>query len=251
MLLLVTDTSGKHGSVALARAGEGPSKVEVIEAAPLVGGTFSAQLVPQIAALLARHGLAKTDIGAFVVVSGPGSFTGLRVGLAAIKALAEVLKKPIVPVSLLEVVAWSAIFVVGGSDAGAESKVFPYAVAFDAGRGEAFVGEFRFDLPKGSRSGTVSCVQESLLTHAELAELKESGRILWLASPDSTLLDYVRTNLQPPHKFGVHSVGYPGGAAVAWLGWKKLQEGQAVMPEKLEANYIRRSDAEIFAKPGS
>ncbi len=106
MLLLVTDTSGKQGSVVLARADERElNDVEVIEVAPLAGGMFSAQLVPQIAALLAKHGLSKTDIDAFIVVSGPGSFTGLRVGLAAIKALAEILKKPIVAVSLLEVVA--------------------------------------------------------------------------------------------------------------------------------------------------
>ena len=93
------------------RAGEGTDhdKVEVIEAVPLAGGTFSAQLVPQIAALLTKHGFSKTDIDAFVVVSGPGSFTGLRVGLAAIKALAEILAKPIVPVSLLEVVADTVI----------------------------------------------------------------------------------------------------------------------------------------------
>ena len=89
MILLVTDTSGKNGSVALARAREGASDVELIEEAALTGGTFSAQLVPQIAGLLARHGLGKTDINAFVVVSGPGSFTGLRVGLAAVKGLAE------------------------------------------------------------------------------------------------------------------------------------------------------------------
>src|SRR5947209_18163388 len=101
MLLLATDTSGKHGSIALAQveAGEGArptgSDFRVIEVVPLAGGTFSAQLVPQIAALLARHGFTKTDIGAFVVISGPGSFTGLRVGLAAIKALAEILDKPI------------------------------------------------------------------------------------------------------------------------------------------------------------
>src|SRR5579864_997124 len=103
MLLLATDTSGKHGSIALARTEDVPGKsrhVEVIELVPLAGGTFSAQLVPQIAALLAKHALTKNDIGGFVVVSGPGSFTGLRVGLAAIKALAEILGKPIAAVSL-------------------------------------------------------------------------------------------------------------------------------------------------------
>src|SRR4051794_39055188 len=101
MLLLVTDTSGKNGSVALARASESaePSEVQVIETVPLAGGTFSAQLVPQIAAMLAKHEFRKTDLDALVVVSGPGSFTGLRVGLAAIKGLAEILNKPIVPVS--------------------------------------------------------------------------------------------------------------------------------------------------------
>src|ERR1700694_3842217 len=109
MLLLVTDTSGKQGSVALARGEERDgNEVEVNEVAFLAGGMFSAQLVPQIAALLAKHRLSKADIDAFIVVSGPGSFTGLRVGLAAIKALAEILKKPIAAISLLEAVAWSS-----------------------------------------------------------------------------------------------------------------------------------------------
>ena len=58
MLLLAADTSGKHGSIALARCGPGDA-CSVIEVVPLEGGTFSAQLVPQIAALLARHGFHK------------------------------------------------------------------------------------------------------------------------------------------------------------------------------------------------
>src|SRR5271170_1629817 len=106
MLLLAIDTSGRQGSIALARAGErsgGDDDVDVVEIAPLVGGTFSAQLVPQISDLLPDNGFTRSDIGAFAVVSGPGSFTGLRIGLAAVKALAEVLEKPIAPVSLLEV----------------------------------------------------------------------------------------------------------------------------------------------------
>src|SRR5271166_4122897 len=128
MLLLVIDTSGKHGSVALVRAGEssGKNDVEVVETVPLSGGTFSAQLVPQIAALLETHGFRKTDIGAFIVASGPGSFTGLRVGLAAIKALAEILQKPIAAVSLLEVVAL------------ASRKDGCVVAVLDAGRGDIY-----------------------------------------------------------------------------------------------------------------
>jgi tRNA threonylcarbamoyladenosine biosynthesis protein TsaB len=117
MLLLSVDTSGKQGSIALAQCGLNGT-CEVIEAAPLPGGTFSAQLVPQIAALLGKHGFGKADIGAFAVVSGPGSFTGLRVGLAAIKALAEVLAKPIAAMSLLEVVNACSPATIGWSRTG-------------------------------------------------------------------------------------------------------------------------------------
>jgi tRNA threonylcarbamoyl adenosine modification protein YeaZ len=80
----------------------GRSEIDVLEVVPLAGGAFSAQLIPQIAALLEKHGHSKHDLEAFVVASGPGSFTGLRVGLAAIKALAEALQKPIVAISVLE-----------------------------------------------------------------------------------------------------------------------------------------------------
>src|ERR1700686_2080943 len=104
MLLLAIDTSGKNGSIALARVSHGQSGIEILEVLSLDGGAFSAQLVPQIARLLEKHGCSKNDLAAFAVVSGPGSFTGLRVGLAAIKALAEVMKKPISAVSILETI---------------------------------------------------------------------------------------------------------------------------------------------------
>ena len=101
MLLLAIDTSGKQGSIAIARCGPNDG-CEVIEVADLSGGTFSAELVPRIAALLAKHNFTKADIGGLAVVSGPGSFTGLRIGLAVVKALADVLAKPIAAVSRLE-----------------------------------------------------------------------------------------------------------------------------------------------------
>lgn len=224
MLLLVTDTSGKQGRVALARAGE-TGGVEVIEEAPLAGGAFSAQLVPQIAALLDKHALGKADVDAFVVVSGPGSFTGLRVGLAAIKALAEILHKPIVPVSLLEIIALASRH---------EGKV---VAVLDAGRGEVYAGEYDIT------AQPVTLCQEKLLSKDEFLSLQNRAMIVtpvlslaeaaWAAKIPVLVIDEIRAE------------------TIAQVGWKKLQAGETVTPETLEANYIRRTDAEIFAKPSS
>src|ERR1035437_5826798 len=138
-LLLAVDTSGKNGSLALARLtpGQSDSAISVIEVVPLAGGAFAAQLVPQISAVLKKHGHGKSDLGAFAVASGPGSFTGLRVGLAAIKALAEALQRPIVAVSLLEAVAWS-----GTAHGAARGRVL---AALDAGRGDVYVGDYELE----------------------------------------------------------------------------------------------------------
>jgi tRNA threonylcarbamoyladenosine biosynthesis protein TsaB len=132
MLLLAVDSSDKNGSIALAQCGPGDG-CNLLEVVQLFGGTFSAQLVPQIAALLGKHEFGKEDIAAFAVVSGPGSFTGLRIGLAAVKALAEVLEKPIAAVSLLEAIAAAG---------GVRGRVL---AALDAGRDEVYVGEYEIE----------------------------------------------------------------------------------------------------------
>lgn len=234
MLLLVTDTSGKNGTVALARAGErGPHdtavaddiREEVIEVVPLAGGMFSAQLVPQIAALLARHNFSKGDIDAFIVVSGPGSFTGLRVGLAAIKALAEILKKPIVPVSLLEVVATAA-------------RTHGRVVAvLDGGRGEVFFGDYEI------AGESVQVLREELLSKTEFLSAAQGSTV---ATSDTALAAAARDAGLP-----VVTVESPTATMIAKYGWKKLQDGETVSPERLDANYMRRSDAEVFVKKSS
>ncbi len=223
MLLLAADTSGKNGSIALAQAHK-DGACNTLEIVPLQGGTFSAQLVPQIAALLGKHGLTKRDIGGFAVVSGPGSFTGLRVGLAAIKALAEVLSKPIATVSLLEAVAASGNL---------KRKVL---AALDAGRNEIYAGEYEIE-------AELKLIQEKLLSRDEFLAVAAD---LPVVTPDAGLVDIV-------HSAGGHVevIVRPRSDAIARLGWHKIQAGIAVLPEHVEANYIRRSDAEIFAKPSS
>jgi tRNA threonylcarbamoyladenosine biosynthesis protein TsaB len=222
MLILVTDTSGKNGTVALARAGDDPQDVEVSEVVPLAGGTFSAQLVPQIAALLQKHGFSKADIGAFVVVTGPGSFTGLRVGLAAIKALAEILRKPIVPVSLLQTVATA-------------SRVQGKVVAvLDAGRGEVFFGAYEI------AGESLQVLREELLSQAEFLSAAGAATVI---APDAVLLAAARDA-----GLFVSTVDAPDADMIASFGWKKLRAGETVSPEQLEANYMRRSDAEMFVR---
>jgi tRNA threonylcarbamoyladenosine biosynthesis protein TsaB len=219
MLLLATDTSGKNGSIALARC-DGEA-CEVLEIVPLVGGTFSAQLVPQVAGLLAKHGFTKSDLGGFAVASGPGSFTGLRVGLAAIKALAEVLEKPIAAVSLLEAVARSAQL---------EGNIL---AALDAGRNEVYLGEYQI---RGS-SGEARC---EWLSNREECFASAAQKII--VTPYTSIAEEARAR-----GLEVKLVEHPGSDLIAKIGWQKIRSGKTVSPQELDANYIRRSDAEIFA----
>ena len=177
-------------------------------------------------ALLEKHGHSKSDLGAFAVASGPGSFTGLRVGLAAIKALAEALRKPIAAVSLLEAVARSGA---------ARETVL---AALDAGRGDEYVGDYELDAHVPTQ---VRMRSERLLSREEfVAEARGKS----VVTPDAQLADALRAAGIP-----VERIEYPNSAMIARLGWEHLQRGQTVRPEDLEANYIRRSDAEVFSKP--
>ena len=228
-LLLAVDTSGKNGSLALActTPGQSESEISVLEVVPLAGGAFSAQLVPQIAAVLEKHGYGKSDLGVFAVASGPGSFTGLRVGLAAIKALAEALRKPIAAVSLLEAVA---------SSGAASGRVL---AALDAGRGDVYAGDYELD-PQMHMHSERLLSREEFVAEARGAEARGKA----VVTPDAALAETVRAA-------GIHVelIEYPNSGVIARLGWERLQRGQTVRPEELEANYIRHSDAEIFSKP--
>ena len=224
MIILGVDTSGKNGSIALAHVPAGQGELEILEVVGLAGGTFSAQLVPQIAGLLVKHAYKKSDIAGFAVVSGPGSFTGLRVGLAAIQALAEVLRQPIAAVSLLEAVAR------GGNRGG---RVL---AALDAGRREVYAGDYDLGPPVRMRS-------ERLLSREEFLA---SARGVPATSPDSDLVNAARAA-----GVSVGKIDYPRSDVIARLGWERMQRGETVAPEQLDANYIRRSDAEIFSQPKS
>jgi tRNA threonylcarbamoyladenosine biosynthesis protein TsaB len=227
MIVLAIDTSGKNGSIALAECGA--SDCQVLEIVPLAGGTYSAQLMPQISALLTRHNLDKRAIDVFAAASGPGSFTGLRVALSTVKALAEVLAKPIVAVSLLEALAWKH---------GSETRATHIMVALDAGRRQVFLGEYRIQ-----QEALPELVREALLTFDELAAEARANPGVPLFTADEPVAAALRNA-----GLTFTTVARPQADLIARVGAVKLAAGQTVSTEELDANYIRRSDAEIFGK---
>jgi tRNA threonylcarbamoyladenosine biosynthesis protein TsaB len=223
MLILAIETSGQSGGITLAEANTG--SFHVVETAGIAGGTFSAQLIPTLAALLTKNGYGVKDLGGLAAASGPGSFTGLRVGLSAIKGLAETLHKPIATVSVLEALA---------SLADREGKI---AAAMDAGRKEVFLGLYE------KSAGELSRQREELLTQQDFLATLATERPAVIITGDSALAE-----LASASHSAVVVVTSPGSEVIARIGARKLLAGETVSVEALDANYLRRSDAEIFFK---
>jgi len=225
MLIVAIDTSGRRGSVALCR-GDAAS-FEGVQLTPLEGGTYSARLMPTISSLLEQNGFDRKDVGGFVVVSGPGSFTGLRVGLATVKGLCEILRKPLATVSMLEAVAVTY---------GAAGETVVTAV-LDAGRSEVYVGEYRLG------SGSAGLEREYIIKMAEFAT--EASRIGGeLLTPDAAVAEFLRTA-----GVGVRQVAPVQADGIGRIGLRKLLTGDVADAASVDVNYIRRSDAEIFSAP--
>jgi tRNA threonylcarbamoyladenosine biosynthesis protein TsaB len=236
LLVCSIDTSGRNGSVALARYGAtvvpgapiDAEQMEVLEFASLQGGDYAERLLPTLASGLEKRGFTKKDIGLFAVASGPGSFTGLRVGLSTVKALGDALQVPIVAVGVLEVVALAAT---------REGRVI---AALDAQRNEVYAGEY-----------TVSREFGPFPLHAEYEALSSVDDFCtWLSArvpvpvtftPDATIAERVRKAGSPAEE-----ISRPAADSYARVGLMKLAAGQTISAETLDANYIRRSDAEIL-----
>ncbi|MDO9070354.1 MAG: tRNA (adenosine(37)-N6)-threonylcarbamoyltransferase complex dimerization subunit type 1 TsaB, partial [Deltaproteobacteria bacterium] len=127
MLLLALDTATETGSLALVAADR-----VLMEYSLESHNAYLTCLMPGVAAILRNTGQEIADLGAVAVSTGPGNFTGLRIGLATAKTLAWSLKCPLVPVPTLEVLAAQFPF-----------YPHPVGVVMDAKRGEVFWGLFR------------------------------------------------------------------------------------------------------------
>jgi len=214
MHILLIHTAGGEGSVALADTGL-PQPIVATEVLP--GRTSSERLLPVVRRLLEARGWKLGELAAVVVVHGPGSFTGVRVGLSAAKGLSEASGVPLIAVSRLALLA-------GYVDRGEE----PVHAVLDAGRGEFYYGEY-----KGRRH-----LREALLSGEDVFAAAAGGIVVVCEVKVAEAL----ARLKP------WMVDEPSASDALQFALRRIEARDFDDAATLDANYLRRSDAEIFAK---
>jgi tRNA threonylcarbamoyladenosine biosynthesis protein TsaB len=229
MNTLAIDTSEVRGSVSVRIDGRCVAKRVHLEE------DYSSWLQPAVENALHESGKWFGELDLLAVSTGPGSFTGMRVGLCAVKAWAEVYRKRVVGVSRLEAIASCA----------ANNGLV--AVSYDAHRGQVFAGLYRrTDVRLDIVGSEMVIVPGEFL--ACVLEQAEAGEVQWLS------LDPELFRMLDDWK-ALESQGALLVRASAELADTigKIAEGRAACGEftdvlQLDANYVRRSDAELFWK---
>lgn len=232
MLILAVDTSSATGSVAILRDHRVVGQLAECSSEP-----HSSRLLRQVESVVKELSITLGDVDILAVGAGPGSFTGLRVGLAAVKAWAEVYAKPIVPISGLEAVAAQA-----GPSNGTLGAVL------DARRGQIFGGLYRPELDR-----LVRVDEEVVMTADEfldyIGKRNESRDLSFVTPTPELILDTVRASQFS--KARIEQVSSVLAPVIGRLGYARAQRGEVVNAMDLDANYIRRSDAEQVSKGSS
>jgi tRNA threonylcarbamoyladenosine biosynthesis protein TsaB len=240
MLILAVDTSSRIGSAALLRDSEVLAEVSGYEETP-----YSTRLFRDIEALREKLAFKMDQVDVFAVAAGPGSFTGLRVGLTAAKAWAEVHRKPIAAISVLEAIAAEALsahlLVASG---------FPSIAPFlDARKGQIFGAIYR--RPEDRHSDLTITTEGSILSPDEFLEMIRGvpEGTVQLVSPTPNVLPNDRISSALPGVTVLH-VSAALAPAIGRLGFERAKRGRLVDALSLDANYVRRSDAESAWKDG-
>ena len=226
MSILAIDTATQVSSVAV--ASETRLLAELTMQARL---THSETLLPHIEQVLKMASVKKEDLAGIAVSNGPGSFTGLRIGLAAAKAICYALKLPLVAVSTLEALAWH--YPVAG---------VRIVTLLDAQKGNAYRQSFRF------HDGSMEAVEEITVAGlpevlASCGEMDEQVVLLGDVVPKK-----IAGKMELPSNVSLapaHLV-MPRAACVAQVGLRKLAAGQIGNVMDMEPVYIRRSEAEVL-----
>ena len=218
MTILSLDLTSEHGSLAVRRSRQLAAEHHLHST-----DGFAHLVFPAIETVLQLAGLTLQEVDCFASASGPGAFTGLRVGLSAVKGLAEATRKPGIGVSNLRAMASFGNFPLR-------------AIVLDARRGDVFTAVYDQQLQVVSTE-TVG----KLHTWLETLTVQPDEFI----SPDAS---WLKSELEPTRFASAPIVEAPRSlaAAVAECAELDVLQGHATDPADLDANYVRRSDAEMF-----
>lgn len=259
MNILAVDTCLEPGSIAL--LSENSSRLGTSNATrdpeivALPPNWRSVSLHEQIRQLLVRNSLSTANIDLYAVTAGPGAFTGVRLGLTAVKGLAEVHDKPIIPISTLQVLA----FGVGsrnfqeatvGKNLPATAPAYAYiAPAFDARRGQVFAAVYHFSQNEGA--GLQPVIPDSVCSlRAFLTQIQSGGlpaeRLCFAVTDEALLLPAIE-------EFGWTAGSLIGispriAGTAARMALERFRQGKGSGALAAAANYVRASDAELFWK---
>jgi tRNA threonylcarbamoyladenosine biosynthesis protein TsaB len=220
-MLLSLNTCGSTASVALGVVDK--NEVRIAATAELAVRTYSARLIPEIASLLESKYATLRDVKAIVVVKGPGSFTGIRVGLSTAKGLAEGAGIPVIAISRLALLA--------------NASGLPHVLAaIDAGRSEYYVGEYR----NGNK------LSEMLLSSEDTVAVAKRPGAGVLICDESRADDLSASACSALSICGPVYVQPPDAADAIRFSLGRFRASDFDDLETLDANYLRRSDAEVL-----
>jgi tRNA threonylcarbamoyladenosine biosynthesis protein TsaB len=218
-LILAIETATRTGGIAIAR---GENVLAEVDGDPAI--SHSANLIEMIQEALKSAGVTLADVDLFTVAVGPGSFTGLRIGLATVKAFATHLNRKVVGVSTLAAVAHAS-----GAKGGLVSLL-------PAGRGEVFAQHFSVD------DGSVTATDDAQHLSPTAVLDKYANAPDKFAGEGVSMFEKAGTNLESSK---IAFASAPLVASIAILGFRAYREGKAVAADNLHAVYVRASDAEI------
>jgi tRNA threonylcarbamoyladenosine biosynthesis protein TsaB len=223
MLILAVDTTTPSGSVALLE-----EETLLGEACVESAATHSARLLRSIDFLLGAHGRDVKAVDAFAVAAGPGSFTGIRIGVGAVKALAFASARPVAPVSTLTALAAKLV-------GGAEDLICPL---LDAKKEEIYAALYE------ARDGGLAEIvpQGAYAPDAFFARLPAGRSIAFIGGGLDAYRDMLLARVGDGARFPRRSSFV--AAEVARLGAALIREGRGVDAAALEPIYYRRSQAE-------
>ena len=213
------DTATNSGGVALSRNGEVIASLMV--KAPL---QYAEKILDLVDFLLDQHQLQLEEMDCFAVSTGPGSFTGVRIGIATVKGFCQGLNKPVVGISTLEALAYRFCW--------AHS---PVASVIDARREQIYGAVFRFD---GSQ---IELEQEEQVRSPAQWVKEISGQECLFVCDGAQLYKEIIVAAHPEAR--VLETDNRVLEALCRLAHQRLKEGQAQSAQELKAHYIRPSDA--------